>query len=64
MYTNTRTPKTQIKPDRHEGLKITNCREKDGVWTAIGQFGRENRHSKRAEITYDKNRVINFSDAV
>lgn len=49
-----RTPQIQVKPDRRKDIKITNCQEKDGIWTATGQFGRESRHSKRAEITYDK----------
>jgi hypothetical protein len=54
--TTTRTPPAQlnIKPDRRKDIKLTNCQEKDGVWTATGQFGRESRHSKRAEISYDK----------
>ncbi|CAF3916414.1 unnamed protein product [Rotaria sp. Silwood1] len=43
-----------IKPNQHKDIKLTNCHEKDGVWTATGQFGRESRHSKRAEISYDK----------
>lgn len=51
---NTRTPPIHIKPDRRKDIKITNCQEKDGIWTATGQFGRESRHSKRADITYDK----------
>lgn len=53
---NTRTPPPHIniKPDRRKDIKLTNCQEKDGVWTATGQFGRESRHSKRAEISYDK----------
>jgi hypothetical protein len=51
-----RPPSTQliIKPDRRKDIKLTHCQEKDGVWTATGQFGRESRHSKRAEISYDK----------
>lgn len=49
-----RTPHIHVKPDRRKDIKITNCQEKDGIWTATGQFGRESRHSKRAEITYDK----------
>ena len=49
-----RTPQINVKPDRRKDIKITNCQEKDGIWTATGQFGRESRHSKRAEITYDK----------
>ena len=40
--------------DRRKDIKLTNCQEKDGVWTATGQFGRESRHSKRADIIYDK----------
>ncbi|CAF0790711.1 unnamed protein product [Adineta ricciae] len=53
---NTRTPPPHIniKPDRRKDIKLTNCQEKDGIWTATGQFGRESRHSKRAEISYDK----------
>ena len=53
---NHRTPPPQIniKPDRRKDIKLTNCQEKDGIWTATGQFGRESRHSKRAEISYDK----------
>ncbi|CAF0822040.1 unnamed protein product [Adineta steineri] len=53
---NHRTPPPQIniKPDRRKDIKLTNCQEKDGTWTATGQFGRESRHSKRAEISYDK----------
>jgi hypothetical protein len=47
-------PPTNIKPDRRKDIKLTNCQEKDGIWTATGQFGRESRHSKRAEISYDK----------
>jgi hypothetical protein len=47
-------PQINIKPDRRKDLKLTNCQEKDGIWTATGQFGRESRHSKRAEISYDK----------
>lgn len=40
--------------DRRKDIKLTNCQEKDGIWTATGQFGRESRHSKRADIFYDK----------
>jgi hypothetical protein len=47
-------PPVNIKPDRRKDIKLTNCQEKDGIWTATGQFGRESRHSKRADITYDK----------
>jgi len=47
-------PQTNIKPDRRKDIKITNCQERDGVWTATGQFGRESRHSKRTDISYDK----------
>ena len=43
-----------LKSDRRKDVKLTNCQEKDGIWTATGQFGRESRHSKRADITYDK----------
>jgi outer membrane receptor protein involved in Fe transport len=42
------------KQDRRKDIKLTNCHENDGIWTATGQFGRESRHSKRADITYDK----------
>jgi hypothetical protein len=49
-----RAPPVHVKPDRRKDIKLTNCQEKDGIWTATGQFGRESRHSKRAEITYDK----------
>lgn len=42
------------KQDRRKDIKITNCQEKDGIWVATGQFGRESRQSKRADITYDK----------
>jgi hypothetical protein len=49
-----RSPPIHVKPDRRKDIKLTNCQEKDGIWTATGQFGRESRHSKRAEITYDK----------
>jgi hypothetical protein len=45
---------TNIKSDRRKDIKITNCQERDGVWTATGQFGRESRHSKRTDISYDK----------
>ncbi|CAF1488591.1 unnamed protein product [Adineta ricciae] len=45
---------SHVKPDRRKDIKLTNCQEKDGIWTATAQFGRESRHSKRAEITYDK----------
>jgi hypothetical protein len=54
LHVNTRTPAMHVKPDRRKDIKLTNCQEKDGIWTATGQFGRESRHSKRAEITYDK----------
>ena len=43
-----------VKSDRRKDIKLTNCQEKDGVWTATGQFGRESRHSKRADITFDR----------
>lgn len=43
-----------VKADRRKDIKLTNCQEKDGVWTATGQFGRESRHSKRADITFDR----------
>ncbi|CAF3334863.1 unnamed protein product [Rotaria socialis] len=54
LHVNHRTQQIHVKPDRRKDIKITNCQEKDGIWTATGQFGRESRHSKRAEITYDK----------
>jgi len=54
LHVHTRTPPGHTKPDRRKDIKLTNCQEKDGIWTATGQFGRESRHSKRAEITYDK----------
>ncbi|CAF3278762.1 unnamed protein product [Rotaria sp. Silwood2] len=43
-----------LKTNQNKDIKLTNCHEKDGVWTATGQFGRESRHSKRTEILYDK----------
>ncbi|CAF4539343.1 unnamed protein product [Rotaria sp. Silwood2] len=43
-----------FKQNQRKDIKLTNCHEKDGVWTATGQFGRESRHSKRTEISYDK----------
>jgi len=54
LHVHIRTPAIHVKPDRRKDIKLTNCQEKDGIWTATGQFGRESRHSKRAEITYDK----------
>ncbi|CAF1540785.1 unnamed protein product [Rotaria magnacalcarata] len=54
LHVNHRTQQIHVKPDRRKDIKITNCQENDGIWTATGQFGRESRHSKRAEITYDK----------
>lgn len=54
LHVNNRTQQINVKPDRRKDIKITNCQEKDGIWTATGQFGRESRHSKRADITYDK----------
>jgi hypothetical protein len=55
LNVNNRTPpQIFIKPDRRKDFKLTNCQEKDGIWTATGQFGRESRRSKRAEISYDK----------
>jgi hypothetical protein len=54
LHVNTRTPVINVKPDRRKDIKLTNCQEKDGIWTATGQFARDSRHSKRAEITYDK----------
>ena len=51
---NSRLKAINAKPDRRKDIKLTNCQEKDGIWTATGQFGRESRHSKRADITYDK----------
>ena len=54
LHVNIRSPPIHVKPDRRKDIKLTNCQEKDGIWTATGQFGRESRHSKRAEITYDK----------
>lgn len=45
-----------VKSDRRKDIKLTNCQEKDGVWTATGQFGRESRHSKRTDITFDRKR--------
>ena len=54
LQVHARTPQMHVKPDRRKDIKLTNCQEKDGIWTATGQFGRESRHSKRAEITYDK----------
>jgi len=48
------SPQINIKQDRRKDIKLTNCHEEDGIWTATGQFGRESRHSKRAEISYDK----------
>lgn len=54
LNVNTRTTQLHVKPDRRKDIKLTNCQEKDGIWTATGQFGRESRHSKRADITYDK----------
>ncbi|CAF1176144.1 unnamed protein product [Rotaria sordida] len=54
LHVNSRIPPIHVKPDRRKDIKITNCQEKDGIWTATGQFGRESRHSKRADITYDK----------
>ena len=51
---NSKASPGNIKPDRRKDIKLTNCQEKDGIWTATGQFGRESRHSKRADITYDK----------
>ncbi|CAF2892141.1 unnamed protein product [Rotaria sp. Silwood2] len=54
LHVNHRTQPIHVKPDRRKDIKITNCQEKDGIWTATGQFGRESRHSKRADITYDK----------
>lgn len=47
-------PQITVKPDRRKDIKLTNCQEKDGVWTATGQFGRESRHSKRTDISYDE----------
>jgi hypothetical protein len=47
-------PQINIKQDRRKDIKLTHCHEEDGIWTATGQFGRESRHSKRAEISYDK----------
>ncbi|CAF1002306.1 unnamed protein product [Didymodactylos carnosus] len=43
-----------VKTDRRKDIKLTNCQEKDGIWTANAQFGRESRRSKRAEIIYDR----------
>ena len=54
LQVHSRTTQINVKPDRRKDIKLTNCQEKDGIWTATGQFGRESRHSKRAEITYDK----------
>jgi hypothetical protein len=54
LQVHTRTQPIHVKPDRRKDIKLTNCQEKDGIWTATGQFGRESRQSKRAEITYDK----------
>ncbi|CAF0802871.1 unnamed protein product [Adineta steineri] len=54
LHVHMRTPPSNMKPDRRKDIKLTNCQEKDGIWTATAQFGRESRHSKRAEITYDK----------
>ncbi|CAF3838026.1 unnamed protein product [Rotaria sp. Silwood1] len=54
---NTQSPmvaQRNFNPNQHRDIKLTNCHEKDGVWTATGQFDRESRHSKRAEISYDK----------
>ncbi|CAF4141154.1 unnamed protein product, partial [Rotaria sordida] len=54
---NTRSPivaRRNFNPNQRRNIKLTNCHEKDGVWIATGQFGRETRHSKRAEISYDK----------
>ena len=51
---NNRSVATNGKHDRRKDIKLTNCQEKDGIWTATGQFGRESRQSKRADITYDK----------
>ncbi|CAF0773576.1 unnamed protein product [Rotaria sordida] len=48
------TAPMNIKQNQRRDIKLTNCHEKDGVWIATGQFGRESRHSKRAEISYDK----------
>ncbi|CAF1487672.1 unnamed protein product [Rotaria magnacalcarata] len=48
------TSQLYIKPNQRKDLKLTNVHEKDGVWLATGQFGRESRHSKRTEISYDK----------
>ena len=53
-HINTRERPVYIEPDRPSDIKITNCQEKDDIWTATGQFGRESRHSKRVDITYDK----------
>ena len=47
---------TNVKSDRRKDIKLTNCQEKDGIWTATGQFGRESRHSKRTDITFDRKR--------
>ena len=54
LTVNSRLKAINAKPDRRKDIKLTNCQEKDGIWTATGQFGRESRHSKRADITYDK----------
>ncbi|CAF5029988.1 unnamed protein product, partial [Rotaria sp. Silwood1] len=54
---NSRSPmvaRRNFNPNQHRDIKLTNCHEKDGVWIATGQYGRESRHSKRAEISYDK----------
>ena len=50
----TAQPPMNMKPDRRKDIKLTNCQERDGIWTATGQFGRESRHSKRIDIAYDK----------
>ena len=50
----TAAPPVDPKLDRRKDFKLTHCQEKDGVWTGTAQFGRESRHSKRAEVSYDK----------
>lgn len=50
----TTSAQTPMKTQQRKDIKITNCHEKDGIWTATGQFGRESRHSKRTEISYDR----------
>ena len=47
-------PNIDVRQERRTDVKLTNCQEKDGVWTATGQFGRESRRSKRTDITYDR----------